>query len=196
MKKVGIILRDFEENNTKYMGGRLDLFEALEPFNCLIIGIPITLKFNKLIKVVQECDGIILSGGNKFLENDFKLVDYLYKNDVPTLGICLGMQAMGEFFNGYKEKIVDKHYMVNHTVKITKDSLLYKILEQDEIMVNSRHRSALDGSKLEVGALANGVIEAIEDNNKRFFLGVQWHPESIKGNDSYLLFKYFINSLK
>ena len=41
----------------------------------------------------------------------------------------------------------------------------------------------------------DGIIEGIEDNSKKFFLGVQWHPESLKDSNSYNLIKYFINSL-
>jgi len=42
----------------------------------------------------------------------------------------------------------------------------------------------------------DGIIEAIEDKNKRFFIGVQWHPESLM-EDRYSdkLFSYFIETL-
>lgn len=42
----------------------------------------------------------------------------------------------------------------------------------------------------------DGIIEAIEDKTKRFFIGVQWHPESLI-NDEYSnkLFDYFIKNL-
>ena len=38
------------------------------------------------------------------------------------------------------------------------------------------------------------VIEAIEDKNKKFFIGVQWHPESMYSYDilECNLFDYFI----
>ena len=42
----------------------------------------------------------------------------------------------------------------------------------------------------------NEIIEAVEDPNKKFFIGVQWHPESLE-EDIYSerLFDTFINSL-
>jgi len=39
----------------------------------------------------------------------------------------------------------------------------------------------------------DNIIEGIEDSNKKFFLGVQWHPESTEDIDNYNLFKYFID---
>ena len=47
-----------------------------------------------------------------------------------------------------------------------------------------------------VGISNDGIIEAIEDKNKRFFIGVQWHPESMIEYDSIQnkIFKKFINA--
>ena len=53
------------------------------------------------------------------------------------------------------------------------------MLQAEEIMVNSRHNYHITSSGIHVAsALAeDGVIEAIESTNKKFHLGVQWHPE-------------------
>jgi len=32
-----------------------------------------------------------------------------------------------------------------------------------------------------------------EDANKKFFLGVEWHPESLNDENTKKLFEYFIN---
>ena len=42
----------------------------------------------------------------------------------------------------------------------------------------------------------DNILEAIEDKNKKFFLGIQWHPESLL-EDIYSkrLFDYFIEKL-
>jgi len=42
----------------------------------------------------------------------------------------------------------------------------------------------------------DNVLEAIEDKNKKFFMGIQWHPESLM-EDTYSrrLFDYFIKIL-
>lgn len=199
IKTVGIVIREFSENNKEFIGSRLDLFQYVSRFNVNVIGIPINSDFKKLKNVIMFCDGIILSGGEKFHSNDFKLVEYLYKNDIPTLGICLGMQSIAEYFNGRKEIYVDNHYSTKqyvHNIKIDEDSLLFKIMGEGEISVNSRHYSAIPFTSMKVSARSlDGVIEAVELSNNKFFLGVEWHPESIGDESSYKLFKYFIDSI-
>ncbi len=99
-------------------------------------------------------------------------------------------------FNLKKEITLTHHYDTNHLVKIKENTLLSSILKQKEIMVNSRHYSGIPSSKLTVSATSiDNVIEAIEDTNKTFFLGVQWHPESLNDHNSKLIFESFINSL-
>ena len=200
IKRVGIIIREFEENNINFIGTRNDLFNTLNKFIVSIIGIPINIELDKVIDAINLCDGIILSGGSKFCDNDFKIVEYLYKNNIPTLGICLGMQSMAEYFNNKKEIKADNHYSTDlyvHKVKINKKSLLYKIINKEEIMVNSRHHDAVPFTDMDISATSpDGVIEGVELPNHKFFVGVQWHPESIDDNNSYQLFKYFIENLK
>ena len=82
-----------------------------------------------------------------------------------------------------------------HEIIIDKNSLLYKIIGVEKMIVNSRHKSCISNTKLNVSGIANdGIIEAIEDDGKRFFLGVQWHPENMYNNDinSRKIFDYFI----
>ena len=199
IKTVGIIIREFKENNIEFIGTRYDLFNSLYQFNVNLIGIPINIDYNKLIESVNLCDGIILSGGSKFDENDFKLIKYLVEKNIPTLGICLGMQSMAEYFNDKREIKVNNHYSTNkyvHKVKLKKGSRLYDILNKDEILVNSRHHTGVPYTNMLISAKSeDNIIEAVELSNLNFFIGLEWHPESIKDNDSYLIFKSFINKL-
>jgi len=197
IKIIGIIIRNFKENNKKFIGTREDLFNTFYRYNVNIIGIPISNNINKTINLVNLCDGIVLSGGDNFVEQDFLLVNYLYKNNIPTLGICLGMQSMARCFSNQEEINVinhssDEFYV--HNININKNSLLYKILNKENIMVNSRHKSAIVNTNLNIVALSDdGIIEAIEDVNKKFFVGVEWHPESLNDENTKKLFDYFIN---
>ena len=45
--------------------------------------------------------------------------------------------------------------------------------------------------------MANNTVvpTSVEDKNKKFFVGVQWHPEDLDDENSDKLFNYFINKL-
>lgn len=197
MKKIGIIVREFEENNKSFIGCRKDVLDVFLKYPVQIILIPIDLLWDQIIYLVQLCDGIVLTGGDHFVDNDFLLVQYLYKQDIPTLGICLGMQAMALSFGGYGEiKVGNNHYLKEHAIVIKKNSLLYSILGVEQSVVNSRHKTGVQNTNLVVSARAfDGVIEAVEDKKKKFFLGLEWHPESLVNKKSDLIFEAFIKSL-
>ena len=178
--EISYIYKDIAASITKYGG----------------IPVPIVLdNYDTSLNLIDRCDGVILQGGDDFTDKQLRIVNYLYDCNIPTLGICLGMQMMGALFNGKLSKIEGHKSKLNyaHEVTISKKSLLYKILKKDKIMVNSRHNDYLISTDLDISAKSN-VIEAIESKNRVFFLGVQWHPESmieydIVSND---LFSYFI----
>lgn len=199
IKTIGIVIRPFTENNIKFIGSRLDLFQVFKRYSVNIIAIPIDIDFKKIKNILKYCDGIVLSGGENLIQNDFLLVKYLYEQNIPTLGICLGMQSMAEYFNNQIEINIDNHASQDeyvHKIKINKESLLYKILKKEEIMVNSRHHSAIPYTSMLVSARSiDNIIEAVEIPNHKFFLGVEWHPESLNDNNSYRIFQYFIDIL-
>ena len=200
MKKIGIVIRSFEENDKLFVGCRKDVVDVFLNYPVEVIFIPIFLSYNQVINLVNMCDGVVLTGGDYFLENDFLLVRYLHQKNIPTLGICLGMQAMGLTFHG-KEIGVNKeiHQKTNgvHDILIYKNTKLHHILGKERIAVNSRHQSGIINTTLSVSARSlDGVIEAIEDKNKRFFLGVEWHPETLPNKNSDLIFEAFIKSLE
>jgi putative glutamine amidotransferase len=205
MKRIGIILRDYEsKNNNNLLAIRKDLINYLDKYNIEIICIPINFEnnsFKRVEKGIKLCDGIILPGGNKNYEIDTKIVKFLYNKNIPTLGICLGMQIMALAFNGKLDFINDDSHKSNnfyaHSININNNSKLISILGSKNILVNSHHNEYITKTDLNIGAYSSDFkIEAIEDPNKKFFVGVQWHPESLK-NDLYskLLFDAFINSL-
>lgn len=198
MKKIGIIVREFEENNKSFIGCRRDVLDVFLKYPVQIILIPIDLLWDQILYLVQLCDGIVLTGGDHFVDNDFLLVQYLYKQDIPTLGICLGMQAMALSFGGYGEiKVGNNHYLKEHAIVIKKNSLLYSILGVEQSVVNSRHKTGVQNTNLIISARAlDGVIEAVEDKKKKFFLGLEWHPESFINEKSDLIFEVFIKSLE
>ena len=198
MKKIGIVIRSFEENGKLFVGCRKDVFDAFTSDFVQIIFIPIEFSYQQVLDLVRLCDGIVLTGGDHFVRQAFWLINYLYQNDVPTLGICLGMQAMALCFgNAHEIEVKDIHYHGKHDVYVIPGTFLYQIVGEEFLSINSRHKTAVVDTDLCISAKSNdGVIEAVEDKHKRFFLGVQWHPESVPNKKSDLIIKAFIKSLK
>lgn len=153
---------------------------------------------DKILKMIELCDGIILQGGECFDEYDLKIVRYLHQKNIPTLGICLGMQIMGKAFNGTIIKNIGHDISTDyvHYVKINSDSLLHQIIDKDYIFVNSKHHDGVLGTDLTMTAYFENVCEALEDEEKCFFVGVQWHPEYLNDENSEKLFRRFLYSCK
>ncbi len=161
-------------------------------------GIPIPIvvdNYETTLNLIDKCDGIIIQGGDNYTNKHLRIINYLYDNNIPTLGICLGMQLMGLLFNGKLGSTINHKSNLNyvHEVDINKKSILYKIIKQDKIMVNSRHNDCLINTDLDIVGKSD-VIEAIESKNRAFFLGLQWHPETMIAYDSISnkIFEYFI----
>ena len=149
---------------------------------------PLTEKEKENInQYLDMIDGMVFPGGKKVSPYDQYVLEQCVKRNIPTLGICLGMQIMSCYQREFKVEIIDStlsHYQENddeltHKVKIQKDSLLYEILQKEEIIVNSFHRYHItENDNYSVSAMSeDGIIEGIEMKNQRFHLGVQWHPE-------------------
>jgi putative glutamine amidotransferase len=83
-----------------------------------------------------------------------------------------------------------------HEVEIIAGSKLYDIVGTTSMAVNSAHHQAVKEAapSLAINARApDGVIEGIEDPDKRFCIGVEWHPEfEISEGDSRILKAFII----
>lgn len=159
------------------------------------------------------CSGIVMPGGSKWYEYDEIICKYCLENDIPILGICMGEQIMGNVILNNQEisgdKTIKNDSKINHmqpsknyvhTVKINENSKLFQIIGNTEIKVNSRHNYHIESKEAfnVVATAPDGIIEAIEYPNKRFAIGLQWHPESLIEFDDNAnkIFKIFIEEAK
>ena len=138
------------------------------------------------------------SGRDEF---EIALVRAARARRLPIFAICRGVQVLNvacggtlvqdipsEVGAGVKHSLTvppNTPYVLAHEVWVEKDSLLARLLgdrvSADSCEVNSRHHQAVKAVApgFRVSATApDGVVEAIEDPEQPFCLGVQWHPEN------------------
>jgi putative glutamine amidotransferase len=122
--------------------------------------------------------------------------------DKPILGICRGIQVIniaagGSIFQDiYAENNSDKRIIKHsqqaprwfqiHNINIQSGTCLQSIFGVETLRVNSFHHQAVSevAPDFTINAIAeDGIIEAISQENKKFVLGVQWHPENLWRKD-------------
>ncbi len=158
-------------------------------------GIPIGVDSNYIDDYLNICSGFIIPGGDTILDSDLLAIKKISNLDIPLLGICLGMQEIAFLNNGSINDINNHKTDGLHEIIIKKNSLLYKILNCEKTLVNSRHSSAVISTNLMVsGVSSDNIIEAIEDHKKKFLLGIEWHPENMYDSDlnARKIFDYFV----
>lgn len=207
---IGILGRPNMVDNLKKITYSKNLVDVILSYGAIPLGIiPPVIDINKelnrkeienLYKIINLCDGIILQGGTDYYNYDIEAIDYIIEKDIPVLGICLGMQSMA-LSTGGSEGHIEGHKSEEdyvHDIKIDKDSKLYSIINDEYIKVNSRHKDVIvDSGIYTISAYdLNGNVEAIELPNKRFNIGVQWHPELLQDDNSEKLFLSFFKAIE
>jgi CTP synthase len=168
--------------------------------------------------VLGGCSGVIVPGGfgPRGIEGMIATADYCRENDVPYLGICLGMQIAviafarsvcgfsdansGEFDENSLHKVIDflpdQSNSVNkggtlrlgaYPCKIKTGTQMFACYNREEISERHRHRyefnndfrDALSENGLTLsGTSPDGkIVETVEFDKNRFYVGVQYHPE-------------------
>jgi CTP synthase len=173
---------------------------------------------NNVIEKLSYLDGILVAPGfgSRGIEGKILTAKYARENNVPFLGICLGMQCACIEFARNVLKLEGAHSTeINHKTKypvidlmeeqksiidkggtmrlggykcvISKDSKAYEAYGKTEILERHRHRYEFNNKYFDEfknnGLIPVGInpdsklVEIIELQNHKWFIGVQFHPE-------------------
>ena len=189
--------------------------------------IPVTDNVEVLRQIVAQLDGIIFTGGEDFAPAyfgeeehehlgevnvtrdtyDLTLFKLASDRNIPTLGICRGLQLINVGMGGtlYQDLPSEKPSDINHrqseagtvathSVSVVEGSLMHQILGQKEVQVNTFHHQAIEklapGLKI-VGWANDSVPEMIEAYPHRQIIGTQFHPEIFTNAGDELMGKLF-----
>lgn len=153
---------------------------------------------------------------------ELQTVRLAYNRQIPMLGICRGIQTLVTALDGEVDQDIAESFAAahgagraaeaaghslikhsqdadrsepTHTVRISRESVLYSLYKTETLAVNSIHHQAVraSGRRFSVSAKApDGVIEAIESSEFKPFIGVQWHPEWL-GESGQVLFRWLVD---
>lgn len=159
-------------------------------------------------KKLPECKEVVSERDKA----DFALFSRTMAIKKPFLGICRGLQVcnvalggslyqdLGSQFKGANQHEVPDNLRA-HTVEVVDKTLLSRLVDTVTLPVTSRHHQAIKqlAPGLKVAARsADGVIEAVEFEDGRPGLCVQWHPENLAGQDKrhQALFDWLVEKAK
>ena len=180
---------------------------------------------------LEGMDGLIISGGSdidpsmykrdpkgaadtilEMDESDLELMKEAKKHNIPTLGICRGMQMLNVMCGGTLKQHISNVYkqhpsvpksrylrrQYRHMVTADRDSWGFKA-HGERFETNSIHHQAIGklGKGLKVVARADdGIIESVEYKSKTedwTAVGVQWHPEQLPNSQDF--FSAWLNTV-
>ena len=169
-----------------------------------------TLSYEEIQDLDQElrlCRGLILQGGLASNYYEVVLAKLALARDMPVLGICAGfnnlLRAMGgdvKYDKTESHNIEDKDY--RHRVLIREGTRMAEIMGAKEILTNSIHTMIATEEMITPYARVNmvsedGLVEGIEIPEKKFAMGVKWHPEIMREDEAVRrLFAEFMRAVR
>ena len=110
------------------------------------------------------------------------------ERDLPTLGVCRGMQLLNVALGGGIEQHLEDPdrlhrgepgTFVEHDVNAAEGSRLARIVGERAIVRSHHHQGVTPlAGRFQASAFApDGLVEAAEVNDREFCIGVLWHPE-------------------
>jgi anthranilate synthase component II len=148
---------------------------------------------------LSEFTHVILSPGPGLPQeagNLKEIITELVELKMPTLGVCLGQQAIAEHFGGHLINLDKVYHGVSNMMRIVKEDALFKNVPES-FEAGRYHSWIVDSThfpkELEVLCLGpEKEIMALRHSSLPI-VGVQFHPESILTKDGKQMIHNFLN---
>jgi putative glutamine amidotransferase len=137
---------------------------------------------------------------------ELRMLEAALERDMPVLAICRGSQVLnvargGNLVQHLPEEVGhDQHRhepgaFSDHDVKVSADSRLGALLGEHTPVKSHHHQGygRIGEGLREVAWAEDGLVEGLEDPNKRFAVGVLWHPEE---EEDSALFKALVDEAR
>lgn len=153
-------------------------------------------------KLVAWADGLVLSPGPGLPSEAGLCLELIetYADEKPILGICLGAQALAEYFGGYLYNQQEVAHGISRQVYRESNSWLLQGLDEC-FSVGLYHSWGIEPTisfkekfRL-VARRGNGVLMAFEDPRSSL-AGIQYHPESIMTEGGREMLSNWMNRIK
>lgn len=139
-----------------------------------------------LYTILDMCDGLILQGGWQNDYYEIEVAKYAIERDIPIIGICAGFNNLVFALGGDVKRHKNEDHNIYepgfvHKIEIEKSSKLYNIFQEEIVSVNSIHKFVANDSDIKGFKITahseDGLVEAFELEDKKFIMGIKWHPE-------------------
>lgn len=165
-----------------------------------IIGGPVTVRRNDEVNYeeVDAHDYIILSPGPGVPDEAGQLKDVIrrYYSSKKMLGVCLGLQAIGEVFGGKLRNLDTVYHGIQTSFTPQGDCLLFEGMD-DPFLAGRYHSWVIDKTTLPEELILtctgeHGEIMGVKHREYPLY-GVQFHPESILTPQGDMMLRNFLN---
>ena len=133
---------------------------------------------------ILNYDKIILSPGPGLPLESGRLMGFIkeFHDKIPMLGVCLGQQAIAEFFGAKLKQLDQVHHGVSSNLVEIRDNILFHNLKTP-IQVGRYHSWVVDEENFPIDLKItskdeSGIIMSLK-HKKLPLTAVQFHPESV-----------------
>ena len=231
---IGMTTRMNADSDRFYL--RKQYSEAIHHAGGIPVLVPLIAEGSYVRELVKSLDAVLLPGSNSDVDphryqqephprlgpvmtrrdqTDWYLLEELFRQRKPLLGICYGIQILNVFLGGTLWQDIAsqvdgavKHSQdspddyKSHSIEMKIGSVLFSLGGQAKTKVNSYHHQAIRTVAPQLDAVAcapDGIVEAVELRDPgHSVLAVQWHPEiGWEGDEvSQKIFSWFIQKAR